>query len=348
MRTEKKLAARLICLILSAVMCITAGSSAAAHTLPLPFEPDAETSEMLRERIREALRNEETYIAVPDHAKYHIEKNDEMKHLYYDVISEREFYYCYQPTEYSADHVAPKYYTDKDRKRSDENKAELDRLIDEFTADVEEDWCEVRKIKYLHDKLADHLRFRYDGDLSVYTQDSPLLALKKGYATCVGYSRAFALLLENVGIECAISYEYSFGGHVANLVKAEGRWYHVDCSTDDHYSDDTSRLSWYSFLKSDKKWEEMGRRNCPYMGLAETELFDKCLFDEKAKICFDGSVMYRMYHLSDGCHVIGYDTVNAVSREYFSDPDIKAKDIAADEEGVYLILDNGTKRIGRK
>ncbi len=59
-------------------------------------------------------------------------------------------------------------------------------------------------------------------------------ALVNGSAVCEGYARAFKLLCRSAGLECILVTGDSKGvGHMWNMVKLEGNWYHVDVTWDD-------------------------------------------------------------------------------------------------------------------
>ena len=59
-------------------------------------------------------------------------------------------------------------------------------------------------------------------------------ALVEGRALCEGYSRAFQLLLNQVGIKCTLITGESNGvGHMWNAVNIDNKWYHVDSTWND-------------------------------------------------------------------------------------------------------------------
>ncbi len=332
--------------LIAALLLALSPVDAQALSLPSSFNADIAKSEELRERIRTALRDQVKRLDIPDYAGYGLEKAEDMAEVYLDVISEQEFYYCFQPRYYEKDYVVPMYYTDKERCRSEENAAELGRLINEFNADLDEDWGELHKAKFIHDKLVSSLYYRNGDGITMPIQDSPLLALKKGYATCVGYARTYALLLENAGIESVVTYEWSGSGHATNLVKLCGHWYHADCTADDDPGWSSDRVRWQCFLKSDDGWKAQWRRKYGHAGAADTTLFDQCPFDAKGKLCFDKEKMYLLISRSDRWTVTEYDAQSGTSCEFYrlmrSDaPDTSVKDISADDGGIYLTVKAG-------
>lgn len=59
-------------------------------------------------------------------------------------------------------------------------------------------------------------------------------ALVEGRAVCEGYSKAMQLLLQMVGIECiVITGRIEETGHMWNMVRLDGEWYHLDATWND-------------------------------------------------------------------------------------------------------------------
>ena len=60
---------------------------------------------------------------------------------------------------------------------------------------------------------------------------APYGALINGEANCMGYSRAFAALAYEAGINCIVVLgETKPGYHAWNMVKIDGNWYHIDAT----------------------------------------------------------------------------------------------------------------------
>lgn len=122
---------------------------------------------------------------------------------------------------------------------------------------------EYDKVKNLHDwvcKKVDYA-FKYDEngnktpdlawnnccDLTIFMQDK---------AICEGYARGFQLLLEKAGIT---SYYIASGNHGWNLVKVNGKWYHIDACHDGSYDrGDKKKIEYDHFLISDRAIKEIG------------------------------------------------------------------------------------------
>lgn len=96
------------------------------------------------------------------------------------------------------------------------------------------------KVLAIHDKIIDDYDYwqLYDNegneifDSSDYPQitSSPMAFFLYGKATCVGYSQLFGAVMEKLGIET----EYCTNeNHIWNLVRVDGKWYHIDTTHDD-------------------------------------------------------------------------------------------------------------------
>lgn len=100
----------------------------------------------------------------------------------------------------------------------------------------------------LHDALAKSITYQEsDNAHNAYG------ALVEGKAVCEGYARAFQYLLYQSGIQCLIAEGSSINpstglseGHAWNVVRIDGRYYHVDLTWDD--PDDTNTPVMYAYF----------------------------------------------------------------------------------------------------
>lgn len=95
---------------------------------------------------------------------------------------------------------------------------------------------EYDKARYLHDYLATTVRYTYADETKIH-HCTPYAALITGSGMCESYSRAYALLCNMAGIECfMVMYDQSQSsdgvGHMWNMVKINGNYYHVDVTND--------------------------------------------------------------------------------------------------------------------
>jgi len=121
---------------------------------------------------------------------------------------------------------------------------------------------DTQKIQALHDELV--RSFRYDNvNTGKYPPESftALGLVKNGYAVCEGYAELFCLLCIYADLPCMIvTGQYEDANHMWNLVKADGRWYHVDCTLDDPMPDRGELVRQTYFMKSDAEFAADGHR----------------------------------------------------------------------------------------
>ena len=128
-------------------------------------------------------------------------------------------------------------------------KADYERLLEEALADIraERPVTDLGKVLAVHRFLVRN--FEYDAS---YTQRDAYSALKNRRGVCECYTMAFVALSQRLGLE--VSYcKSSPMNHIWNLVKLDGRWYHIDCTWDDPSNVHTTldKTKHENFLKSD-------------------------------------------------------------------------------------------------
>ncbi|WP_158629969.1 transglutaminase domain-containing protein [Cohnella sp. AR92] len=113
-----------------------------------------------------------------------------------------------------------------------------------------------QKVKAVHDWIL--LNVAYDRTLQKH---SAYDALAKGTAVCQGYASLAYRLLKDAGVETRIAEgTVSTGAHAWNLVKLDGKWYHLDTTFDDPVPDVKGRTTYSYYLltdaqiKRDHKW----------------------------------------------------------------------------------------------
>lgn len=115
------------------------------------------------------------------------------------------------------------------------NKIDFDDSVDYILSKVNKAENDFEKEVIIHDLLCKLVI--YDSEFDSYGQSTVYTAfgaLVNGHAVCEGYARAFKLLCYYAGIECILVTGDSKGvGHMWNMVKLEGNWYHVDVTWDD-------------------------------------------------------------------------------------------------------------------
>ena len=104
------------------------------------------------------------------------------------------------------------------------------------------------KLLILHDRLAIWTQYDIDSS-SGESQYTAYGALVSRDAVCMGYALAYDYLLEQIGIDNYFC-ESDALNHAWNIVKVNGKWYHVDVTHDDPTYDQTGRVRHINFLRS--------------------------------------------------------------------------------------------------
>jgi len=116
------------------------------------------------------------------------------------------------------------------------------------------------KARWLHDYLVNNAV--YDYTFTYYTPHAVLLA---GTGVCEGFTRAYQLLLNAVGLRenKRISGTGNGGAHAWNLVRVDGSWYHVD-TTWDIGGRHTYFLRSDEFMRKNHAWNASSYPAAPY------------------------------------------------------------------------------------
>ncbi|MGN0804645.1 MAG: transglutaminase domain-containing protein [Candidatus Coproplasma sp.] len=109
--------------------------------------------------------------------------------------------------------------------------------IDEYLNAVQGETSAYQTAFAFHDMIIDNIDYAYDDEGNPETANwahSILGVLNGGSAVCEGYAKAYALLLNAIGIENAYVTGSSKGvGHAWNMVNLDGNWYWYDLTWDD-------------------------------------------------------------------------------------------------------------------
>lgn len=105
---------------------------------------------------------------------------------------------------------------------------ETEEAAKKIIALTDDSMSDYEKLKVFHDYLVLNVESSVD---DAYV-DSVYGALVKGKALCEGYAKAFSYLCNIAGIENMIVTGYTGVDHMWNMVKLEGKWYHIDIGWD--------------------------------------------------------------------------------------------------------------------
>ena len=105
-----------------------------------------------------------------------------------------------------------------------------------IASEIDPGMSDYERALVLHDWLIYNANYDY-----TYTYYDAAGVLLYGKGVCDSYARAYLMLLTAAGIDCMIvtgkagsdSDPAEWGSHGWNLVKLNGKWYHVDCTWDD-------------------------------------------------------------------------------------------------------------------
>ncbi|MGN0696231.1 MAG: transglutaminase domain-containing protein [Oscillospiraceae bacterium] len=122
-------------------------------------------------------------------------------------------------------------------------KQEMDEKTDEILAGVTKDMSDYEVVKYIHDKLITLCDYTISGSYVTTSYG----AIVKNKAQCQGYSRAFSYLCDLCGIETDIILGES-QQHMWNMVKLDGKWYHIDLTWDDPNKSDYPDAVFYDYF----------------------------------------------------------------------------------------------------
>lgn len=109
----------------------------------------------------------------------------------------------------------------------------LDKKVEDFKAGISSSATDIEKILYLNTYLCSN----YEYDYTQYRKSSQYIGsqelpycIKTGKAICWQYSALFCFFAKQIGIES------SYVGtetHAWNVVKCDGKWYHIDTTWND-------------------------------------------------------------------------------------------------------------------
>lgn len=123
----------------------------------------------------------------------------------------------------------------------------LTKKVDEIVSSVNSSMSEYEREKYIHDTILKNCSYKtgVTGISDGWQYFSAYGALIDGEAVCEGYAKSMQILLSKVGIECYVIRGEGDGiGHMWNVVKLDGKWYHLDATWND--SDDGINYEYFN------------------------------------------------------------------------------------------------------
>lgn len=153
-------------------------------------------------------------------------------------------------------------------------KKEYNQFVNDIVSRVPSGVSDLEKALFVHDYLV--VNFEYDTDLVV---NDAYTFFKSGKGVCQSYTLAFMAVLKKLGIE--VSYADSNPmNHIWNVIKIDGKWYHVDVTWDDPVSDKPGRVKHDNFLRSDNGIEETGHHDWDTEYQATSNTYDNYFWQD--------------------------------------------------------------------
>lgn len=190
---------------------------------------DATKKEALEERLVKAWANLEEEIDVSD---LEIHKDDIVA-MYTLIIFENPLFYFIEKrikghsnveTGFMTD-ISP-VYTETDKSVIEKKWAEIDKATEEILLYISPDMTDFEKVMAVHDFMV----FHYDYNINDMDQSMMIILDRSG--VCAAYAEAFLHVMNVLGIECSVVRSNEMG-HLWNIVKLDGEWYHIDVTWDD-------------------------------------------------------------------------------------------------------------------
>lgn len=174
---------------------------------------------------------------------------DTLRELFQDVVNSHAdlFFvsgtYQYSITGNTISALLPSYLSSGTER--EKQLAFYNQKMNEIIEGVDPSWTDLEKLLYVHDYLCQH--YEYDTSYSNYDAYS---FFTQGKGVCQAYTVTYATALRMLGIEASTATSNSMN-HIWNIVKLDGKWYHVDVTWDDPISDKFSLANHNFFLLSD-------------------------------------------------------------------------------------------------
>ncbi len=171
--------------------------------------------------------------------------------LYYYVGREYNYYYALyddDETMYITS-ICPSYTTTDRDEIAAMHKA-IDKETDNILLYIENDMTDFEKVMEVHDYMVLH----YDYDWTLQNHDITIMVTKTG--VCESYALAFNYIMKIVGVESVMVTSEEMV-HAWNLVKVDGKWYHVDVTWDDPKGLPPDQISHEFELLSDERIQSM-------------------------------------------------------------------------------------------
>ncbi len=172
-------------------------------------------------------------------------------HLYYVELTQFSYYDTGDEVEIELEY----FYSPEDIEILDKKvKKVLGRMLSRMSGKTD-----YEKVKAVHDLLVEHVSYDYESleNLRKYytVSNSVLGVLFMKKAVCEGISKVAKYLLNIMDVKCIVAEGFSVkenGPHAWNMVKIDGKYYHLDITWDINVSDeDLIRYDYFCLCDED-------------------------------------------------------------------------------------------------
>lgn len=140
-----------------------------------------------------------------------------------------------------------------------EKLKQIDKKADEIIKNIiKPDMTDLKKEKAIHDYVVDNAEYDYEnyyikGSVPMESR-TPYGILFKNTGICGGYALTMKLLLNKADIECYLIVGQGNGEeHMWNIVKIDGKYYHLDATFDDPVPNEKGKVVYDYFNVDDEK-----------------------------------------------------------------------------------------------
>lgn len=180
-----------------------------------------------------------------------------------------------------------------------EAKKSLDGAIDEFLENAPLNGSEYERVVYANDYLADICVYDNEAAKSsevLGNEANAYGAIVEGKAVCSGYSRAYQLLCQKLGVECVNISGYGDDvPHQWNCVKISDNWYNVDVTWND--SDEAWHNNDYLNL-SDRQLSQSHNVNELFSRISDEQYDESSIFSYNTFVPDCISEKYNYYRIT--------------------------------------------------
>lgn len=274
--------------------------------------------ENLKNDILEALKKA---VVTLDVSKYKIpwDDNDLTWELFKEVINENpDLYYVSESAGRTGGvgNIVARMNFDYDfsRQTGAIDKLAYERAIQNILSNVKPEMTTEEKILAVHESFCEWVEYDnrlHHGNMP-YESYSAYGALINGKAVCGGYSLAFVVLMQRIGVESKMVISPAMN-HGWNLVKIDDNWYHIDTTWDDS-TEVTGTIDHVWYLKSDKNNGHYGWDASKYPR-ADSEKFDE-FYNLTGKMYYEsGKWIYSKDDLSTRTKAIYCSKIDGTENE---------------------------------